>query len=126
MLTVLLVTIPPMAASFFQGALGQFGAYSAFGAVGRGQDGSAQQPGARPGAGHGGSNPRNEAQGGGLSDTGDGARRPQQLSGNYGYAASQNQPGQTGDTVKKSLTVDGENPVGGQTNRPQRPDSNVS
>lgn len=48
-LTVLLVTIPPMAASFFQGALGQFGAYSAFGAVGRGQDGSAQQPGAQPG-----------------------------------------------------------------------------
>lgn len=48
-LTVLLVTIPPMAASFFQGALGQFGAYSAFGAVGRGQDGGAQQPGSQPG-----------------------------------------------------------------------------
>lgn len=48
-LTVLLITIPPMAAAFFQGAMGQFGAYSAFGAIGRGQDGSAQQPGARPG-----------------------------------------------------------------------------
>lgn len=47
-LTVLLVTIPPMAASFFQGAMGQFGAYSAFGAIGRGQDGSGQQPGSTP------------------------------------------------------------------------------
>jgi type IV secretion system protein VirB6 len=49
-LTGLLITIPPMAASFFQGALGNFGAYSAFGAVGRGADGSGQQAGARPGA----------------------------------------------------------------------------
>ncbi|MFD0324966.1 type IV secretion system protein [Lysobacter gummosus] len=49
-LTVLLITIPPMAASFFQGALGNFGAYSAFGAVGRGADGSGQQAGSRPGA----------------------------------------------------------------------------
>jgi len=52
-LTVLLVTIPPMAASFFQGALGNFGAYSAFGAVGRGADASGQQPGSRPGTGYG-------------------------------------------------------------------------
>ncbi|UJB17448.1 MULTISPECIES: type IV secretion system protein [Lysobacter] len=50
-LTVLLITIPPLAASFFQGALGNFGAYSAFGAVGRGADGSGQQAGSRPGAG---------------------------------------------------------------------------
>ncbi|MEH6417763.1 type IV secretion system protein [Pseudomonas sp. CGJS7] len=48
-LTVLLITIPPMAASFFQGAMGQFGAYSAFGAVGRGAEGGASQNAAQTG-----------------------------------------------------------------------------
>lgn len=58
-LTVLLVTIPPMAASFFQGALGQFGATSVFGSVGaRGQGGEAQQ--AAVGHGH---RPQSQQQG---------------------------------------------------------------
>jgi type IV secretion system protein VirB6 len=124
-LTVLLVTIPPMAASFFQGALGQFGAYSAFGAVGRGQDGSAQQPGARPGAGNGGgSSHANQSDRRGDSEGGDGTRLPQQLTGNYGYAQSQNAQSQSKtDSVKKALTVDGENSGSITPGRPDRSDS---
>ncbi|WP_295930316.1 type IV secretion system protein [uncultured Xanthomonas sp.] len=34
-LSTLIITAPPMAASFFQGTLGQFSAYSAFGQIGR-------------------------------------------------------------------------------------------
>lgn len=46
-LTTLIVTAPPMAASFFNGMLGQFGAYSAFGSVGRGtgMDSAGRSPG---------------------------------------------------------------------------------
>lgn len=84
-LTLLLVTIPPMAASFFQGALGQFGAYSAFGAVGRGQDGSAQQPGARPGA-----QPSDQSVGANQhSDRGSQGRLPPPVTG-YNQQAQQN------------------------------------
>lgn len=42
-LTVLLVTTPPMAAQFFQGTLGQFTAYSMFGVTGRQMSDYAQQ-----------------------------------------------------------------------------------
>ncbi|GAB2510139.1 TrbL/VirB6 family protein [Lysobacter humi (ex Lee et al. 2017)] len=42
-LTVLLVTTPPMAAQFFQGTLGQFSAYSMFGVTGRQMSDYAQQ-----------------------------------------------------------------------------------
>lgn len=46
-LTTLIVMAPPMAASFFQGMLGQFTAYSAFGSVGRntGADPAGRTPG---------------------------------------------------------------------------------
>ncbi len=46
-LTVLLVMAPPMAAQFFGGVMGNFGAYSAFGQVGRGTgaDSAGRQPG---------------------------------------------------------------------------------
>lgn len=46
-LTILLVSIPPMAASFFNGVLGQFAAYSAFGTVGGrgGRDSAGRTPG---------------------------------------------------------------------------------
>lgn len=46
-LTTLIVMAPPMAASFFQGMLGQFTAYSAFGGVGRGTgaDSAGRTPG---------------------------------------------------------------------------------
>lgn len=126
-LTVLLVTIPPMAASFFQGALGQFGANSVFGTVGaRGQGGEAQQPGARPGTGSNGAIPRDESRGSGGSRNGEnGVARPQQITGNYGSAASQNSQYQNADTVKKALTSDGENTVGSKPVRPGRQDSNL-
>lgn len=42
-LTTLLISVPPMAASFFQGTLGQFQSYSPFGSVGQGQAASRQQ-----------------------------------------------------------------------------------
>ncbi|QWF15275.1 type IV secretion system protein [Lysobacter capsici] len=127
-LTVLLVTIPPMAASFFQGALGQFGATSVFGSVGaRGQGGGGEQSGGRTSEAHGSTAPpRNEGSRGGLSDTAEGARRPAQLGGNYGYATAQNAQPPANDRVKKALAVDGEQPVQGPSNRPQRPDSNLS
>ena len=44
LMTTLLITAPPMAASFFNGMLGQFTAYSMFGQVGR-QTGGDAQPG---------------------------------------------------------------------------------
>lgn len=46
-LTTLIVMAPPMAASFFQGMLGQFTAYSAFGGMGRGTgaDSAGRTPG---------------------------------------------------------------------------------
>ncbi|SOD56808.1 type IV secretion system protein [Pseudoxanthomonas wuyuanensis] len=46
-LTTLIVMAPPMAASFFQGMLGQFTAYSAFGGIGRGTgaDSAGRTPG---------------------------------------------------------------------------------
>lgn len=44
-LTVLLVMTPPMAAQFFQGTVGQFTAYSAFGMVGRGTDAAGRPAG---------------------------------------------------------------------------------
>lgn len=47
-LTVLLIMTPPMAAAFFQGTLGQFTAYSAFGGVGRGAD-AGGRPAGSPG-----------------------------------------------------------------------------
>ncbi len=47
-LTVLLIMTPPMAASFFQGTLGQFTAYSAFGGIGRGTD-AGGRPAGSPG-----------------------------------------------------------------------------
>ncbi|MEA5188220.1 hypothetical protein VB151_18995, partial [Xanthomonas fragariae] len=44
-LTTLIITAPPMAASFFQGTLGQFTAYSALGQLDRAsQDGSGGRP----------------------------------------------------------------------------------
>ncbi|MGO4262289.1 type IV secretion system protein [Lysobacter sp. TAB13] len=46
-LTVLLITIPPMAASFFQGALGHFSGNTIFGTLGRP---SSQQPGSSSGS----------------------------------------------------------------------------
>jgi type IV secretion system protein VirB6 len=42
-LTTLIISAPPMAAAFFQGTLGQFGAYSAFGRIGEGAAASKQQ-----------------------------------------------------------------------------------
>jgi type IV secretion system protein VirB6 len=42
-LTTLIISAPPMAAAFFQGTLGQFGAYSAFGRVGEGAAATKQQ-----------------------------------------------------------------------------------
>jgi type IV secretion system protein VirB6 len=42
-LTTLIISAPPMAAAFFQGTLGQFGAYSAFGRIGEGSASSRQQ-----------------------------------------------------------------------------------
>ncbi len=56
-LTVLLIVIPPMAANFFGGTLGQFSAYSQFGIEPRGQ----QNPAV---VGPGAAAPRNEARGG--------------------------------------------------------------
>ncbi len=47
-LTVLMIMTPPMAASFFQGTLGQFTAYSAFGGIGRGTD-AGGRPAGSPG-----------------------------------------------------------------------------
>ena len=45
-LTVLLIMVPPMAAAFFNGVLGHFAAYSAFGMVGRGgTDAAGRTPG---------------------------------------------------------------------------------
>ncbi|KAF1716650.1 type IV secretion system protein [Pseudoxanthomonas wuyuanensis] len=46
-LTTLIIMAPPMAASFFQGMLGQFTAYSAFGGIGRGTgaDSAGRTPG---------------------------------------------------------------------------------
>ncbi len=55
-LTTLIVMAPPMAASFFQGMLGQFTAYSAFGGMGRGT--GADSAGRTPGTpGYAGSAP---------------------------------------------------------------------
>jgi type IV secretion system protein VirB6 len=70
-LTVLLVMTPPMAAAFFNGVLGQFAAYSAFGTVGaRGGRDSAgrtpQQPGYQfdpPQANQQRTDPRNQSAG---------------------------------------------------------------
>lgn len=45
LMTLFLVTVPPMAAAFFQGTVGQFMAYNAFG------QGQAMQP-TRPGGGY--------------------------------------------------------------------------
>lgn len=45
-LTVLIVTAPPMAASFFQGVMGHFAAYSAFNLGAQGIDAQGRQPGA--------------------------------------------------------------------------------
>ena len=45
LMTLFLITVPPMAATFFQGTVGQFMAYNAFG------QGQAMQP-ARPGGGY--------------------------------------------------------------------------
>ena len=42
-LTTLIISAPPMAAAFFQGTLGQFGAYSAFGRIGKGPAAARQQ-----------------------------------------------------------------------------------
>ena len=42
-LTTLIISAPPMAAAFFQGTLGQFGAYSAFGRIGEGPASTKQQ-----------------------------------------------------------------------------------
>jgi type IV secretion system protein VirB6 len=42
-LTVLIVSAPPMAAAFFQGTLGSFQSFSSFGAVGAGTAAAAQQ-----------------------------------------------------------------------------------
>ena len=44
LMTILLVTVPPMAANFFQGAMGHFSSYSMFGATG--SSSSANTPGA--------------------------------------------------------------------------------
>ena len=44
LMTLFLITVPPMAAAFFQGTVGQFMAYNAFG------QGQAMQP-TRPGGG---------------------------------------------------------------------------
>jgi type IV secretion system protein VirB6 len=44
-LSTLIVMAPPIAASFFQGTLAQFSAYSAFGNIGARQAGGSQPPG---------------------------------------------------------------------------------
>lgn len=55
-LTTLILTAPPMAASFFQGTLGQMTAYSPFGRIGEGGGPQQQAPGmppeSLPGSGH--------------------------------------------------------------------------
>jgi len=69
LLTALIVSVPPMAAMFFQGTLGSFMSYSAFGGGGNGIGPSGQPPGAwsahRSAGGDSGHSPsRVEGQGG--------------------------------------------------------------
>jgi len=59
-LTTLIISAPPMAAAFFQGTLGQFGAYSAFGRIGEGPAAAKHQTALGQSAAGGGAPPTNQ------------------------------------------------------------------
>ena len=73
LLTLLLVSVPPIAANFFQGALGNVNPYSVFGGA------AAQRPGEPGFRGAGSPQPGNPSVGGGRSEGG--SLTPQQLLG---------------------------------------------
>jgi type IV secretion system protein VirB6 len=111
-LTTLIISAPPMAAAFFQGTLGQFGAYSAFGRIGEGAAASKQQTALGQSAAGSGAPPTNTSNPAGglqgnqaarmttntpqaLSNSGNANSTPQASGpGTYGLAgASQGLPG---------------------------------
>jgi type IV secretion system protein VirB6 len=80
-LTTLLISAPPMAASFFQGTLGQFQSYSPFGRIGEGAASSRQQTGLFSHPAANAQLPGNNSGGG----KGDGSSNNLQITGASGY-----------------------------------------
>jgi type IV secretion system protein VirB6 len=72
LMTLFLITVPPMAAAFFRGAIGQFMAYNALG------QGQAMQP-TRPGGGYAPTQAPASSPNSGMATTG-----PQGAQRNYG------------------------------------------
>jgi len=88
MMTLLIVTVPPMAANFFQGTLGSFMAYSAFGGAGASSQPSARGPAGAPNT----QQPNSNIQSGGASSL------------SHGTALGSSQSGTHQDQIKQPVS----------------------